>query len=122
MKRVLVIDDSATIRNQVGTLLREAGYQVEEAADGVEALEVIRASNGWSLVICDVNMPRMNGLDMVEALKKDETFARLPVLMLTSEGQPSLIERARKAGASGWVVKPFQSRLLVAAVAKLTGA
>ena len=73
-----------------------------------------------ALVICDVNMPNRNGLELLEVLRRHEQLKTLPVLMLTTEGQPQLIERARKSGAKGWLVKPFKADLLLAAVKKLT--
>jgi two-component system chemotaxis response regulator CheY len=119
-KKVIVIDDSATVRQQVAIALSQAGFEVIEASDGDEGVEVIERTTDAAMVICDVNMPRMNGLDLLEAVKKDGKNANLPVLMLTTEGQPQLIERAKKSGAKGWVVKPFKPELLVAAVKKLT--
>jgi two-component system chemotaxis response regulator CheY len=73
------------------------------------------------MVICDVNMPLMNGLDMLEKLHADAKHASVPVVMLTTEGQPALIDRAKKAGAKGWIVKPFKPDLMLAAVTKLLG-
>ena len=121
MKKVLVVDDSATVRQQVGLALTQAGYTVVEAQDGVEGLQAAGAP-GIDMVICDVNMPRMNGLEMLENLKRDPKYASLPVVMLTTEGQPALVERAKKAGAKGWIVKPFKADLMIAAVKKLVGA
>ncbi len=94
---------------------------VVEATDGQEALEFARKEN-VDLVICDVNMPRMSGLDMLENVKGDPRHAAIPVVMLTTEGHPGLVERAKKAGAKGWIVKPFKADLMVAAVGKLVGA
>jgi two-component system chemotaxis response regulator CheY len=122
MKKVLVVDDSPSVRQQVGLALRQAGFDVVEANDGAEGASKIDADAGIHAVICDVNMPRMNGLEMLEKVKGDGKHAALPVLMLTSEGQPALIERAKKAGAKGWIVKPFKADLLVAAVKKLVAA
>jgi two-component system chemotaxis response regulator CheY len=122
MKKVLVVDDSPTVRQQVGTALREAGFDVVEAGDGAEGVAKVTADRAINLVILDVNMPRMNGLEMLEKLKHDGQNASVHVVMLTSEGQLSLIERAKKAGAKGWIVKPFKSELLVAAVKKLLAA
>ncbi len=119
-KKIIVIDDSQTIRDQVGATLRQAGYEILEAVDGVDGANVIEKSPDAALVLCDVNMPKKNGLELLEGLRKDDRFKSLPVLMLTSEGQPHLIERARKSGAKGWLVKPFKADLLLAAVRKLT--
>lgn len=121
MKKVLVVDDSETVRQQVGMALRQAGFEVAEATDGQDGLTKIEQDRGISLVILDVNMPRMNGLEMLERVKAKADFATLPVLMLTTEGQPALVDRAKKAGAKGWVVKPFKADLLVAAARKLAG-
>jgi len=119
MRTVLIVDDSVSVREQVGSLLVNANYGVIEAVDGVDALEKLGSAPQVELVIADINMPRMNGLEMVEKLKGDERYKKLFVLMLTSEGQPALIARARKAGANGWIVKPFRHDLLVSAVKKI---
>jgi two-component system chemotaxis response regulator CheY len=121
MKKILVVDDSATVRQQVGLALTQAGYTVLEAQDGVEGLAALEAG-GISMVICDVNMPRMNGLDMLENLKRDPRHSAIPVVMLTTEGHPGLVDRAKKAGAKGWIVKPFKAELMISAVGKLVGA
>jgi two-component system chemotaxis response regulator CheY len=117
---VLIIDDSATVRRQVATVLGAAGYVMLEAVDGIEGAERIRSRQDLALVICDVNMPRMNGIDMLEGLTAEIERRRLPVVMLTTEGQPEAMARARKAGARGWFVKPFKENLLLGAVQKLT--
>jgi two-component system, chemotaxis family, chemotaxis protein CheY len=118
MKKILVVDDSPTVRQQVGLALSQAGYQVLEAVDGMDGIGKVDAS--LALLICDVNMPRMNGLDMLEKLRTDARWSALPIVMLTTDGQPALIERAKKAGAKGWIIKPFKAELLVAAVRRLT--
>ena len=118
MKKILVIDDSPTVRQQVGLALSQAGFQVVEAVDGLDAIGKVDAT--VDMLICDVNMPRMNGLEMLEKLRTDVRWKALPVVMLTTEGQPGLIERAKKAGAKGWIIKPFKAELLVAAVQRLT--
>jgi two-component system, chemotaxis family, chemotaxis protein CheY len=120
-KRILVVDDSLAIRQQVGIALRQAGYAVTEAEDGAQGLEELAKGESFSLVICDVNMPRMNGLEMLEALKRSPEHTLLPVVMLTTEGQPALIDRAKKAGAKGWIVKPFKAELMLAAVRRIAG-
>jgi two-component system chemotaxis response regulator CheY len=119
-KKIIVIDDSQTIREQVATTLRKAGFEILEAVDGVDGGEVIDRTPDAALAICDVNMPKKNGLELLEGLRDSGRTRALPVLMLTTEGQPQLIERARKAGAKGWLVKPFKADLLLAAVKKLT--
>jgi two-component system, chemotaxis family, chemotaxis protein CheY len=121
-KKILVVDDSRTVRQQLGGLLTEAGYEVVEASDGIEGVETISAMPDLSLVICDVNMPKMNGVEMLVLVKQDPRNAKLQVLMLTTEGQPALITRAKEAGARGWIVKPFKQELLLATVRKLAGA
>ena len=116
---VLVVDDSATVRQQVGTALRQAGFQVVEACDGNDGANKIRAG-GIDCVISDVNMPNKNGIEMVEEVKANAAYKSLPIIMLTTEGAPQLVQRAKAAGATGWVVKPFKAELLVAAVRKVT--
>lgn len=117
MKKILVIDDSETIRQQVKQALSATGYDIIEAVDGVDGLEKLRTLTDLDMALCDVNMPRMNGLDMIAEVQR--IGAKIPILMLTTEGQPSLIRRAREAGAKGWIVKPFKPELLVAAVTKI---
>jgi two-component system chemotaxis response regulator CheY len=121
-KKVLIVDDSRTVRQQLGIVLTEAGYEVVEATDGLDGAEKIAASDDLAMVICDVNMPRMNGIEMLTFLKQDPKHANLLVLMLTTEGQPALIARAKAAGARGWIVKPFKPDLLLGTVRKLVGA
>jgi len=118
-KKVLVVDDSATVRQQVGSALTQAGFTVIEAVDGVDGAARIEATADLALVICDVNMPRMNGLEMLEAVRSRPSAASMPIIMLTTEGDPSLVARAKQAGAKGWIVKPFKPELLVAAAKKL---
>jgi two-component system chemotaxis response regulator CheY len=122
MKSVLVVDDSATVRQQVGNAIRDAGFAVAEAVDGFDGAEKISSDRSIAMVICDINMPRMNGLDMLDKVKSDPRNASLPIVMLTTEGQPALIDRAKKAGAKGWIIKPFKPELLIAAVKKLVPA
>lgn len=120
-KTVLVVDDSGTVRQQVTMALKQAGFSTKEAADGKEGLDTI-SGGSVDMVICDVNMPNMNGLEMVEAVKAKPENKALPIVMLTTEGQPSMIKRAKEAGAAGWIVKPFDANQLVGAAKQLTGA
>lgn len=119
-KKILVIDDSSAVRQQVSMALGQAGFEVLEAVDGLDGAETIRADRDLALVICDINMPGMNGLEMLERVKAEPENATLPIVMLTTEGQPSLIQRAKAAGAKGWIVKPFKAQMLVATAQKLT--
>ena len=111
--KVLIVDDSLMVRTAVRVALSGAGYQIVEAVDGEEGRRAIQESRDLSLVICDVNMPRMDGLRMLELVKADGANAELPVLMLSTEGDPSMIRRARDAGAAGWIVKPFQPAVVL---------
>ena len=121
VKKVMVVDDSRTMRQQVGIVLTAAGYEVIEAEDGLDGLEKVQQTADLAMVICDINMPKMNGLEMLANVKSDPRFTDLPFLMLTTEGQPALITKAKQAGAKGWIVKPFKPELLVATVRKLAG-
>lgn len=118
MKRVLVVDDSETIRLEVGRALQQAGYVIVEASDGVEGLEKAAEGN-LSLVLLDVNMPRMGGLEMLEEMRASPKTQNVPVLVLTTEVQESMIERAKRAKASGWIYKPPDMELLVKTVNKI---
>jgi two-component system chemotaxis response regulator CheY len=118
-KKILIVDDSSSIRGQLRFTLTNAGYAVIEAEDGKDGLAKLKANADLSMVFCDVNMPRMSGLEMLESLVG---AARVPpVVMLTTEGAPDLVQRAKKAGAKGWLVKPFKPDVLLAAVKKLVG-
>jgi two-component system chemotaxis response regulator CheY len=119
-KRVLIVDDSATVRQQVCSALCVGDFEVVEAADGVEGADTIDQMTDLAAVICDVNMPRMGGLEMLEMVKKDPKNAALPIVILTTEGQQALVQRAKAAGAKGWIVKPFKPELLLAAIRKIT--
>ncbi len=112
----MIVDDSAMIRMQVKRALTTAGHRVIEAVDGVDALAKLVGTTP-DLLVCDVNMPRMNGLELLEKLKS-QGFSE-PIVMLTTEGQPELIRKARLLGAKGWLVKPFKPELLLASVDKL---
>lgn len=118
-KRILVVDDSKTVRDQVRELLEAAGYAVEEAGDGQEALDAIHDKRDLAMAICDVQMPNMSGIALLETLKEEGLVPGLPIIMLTTEAQLTLVARAKQAGAKGWIVKPFKPEHLVAAVRKL---
>jgi two-component system, chemotaxis family, chemotaxis protein CheY len=114
--KILVIDDSLMVRRQVGGTLAKLGYQIVEAVDGADALEKLEANRDARLIVCDVNMPRMNGLEFLEQLGVSGT--KVPVVMLTTEGEPDLIQRAKALGAKGWILKPFKPEFLEACARK----
>lgn len=120
-KRVLIVDDSVTIRQQVRMALSQAGFDVVEAVDGEDGVSKIRGDSNIAAVICDVNMPKKSGLELIEEIKAGGANSGVPIVMLTTEGQPTMVQRAKQAGAKGWIVKPFKANLLVAAIQKLTG-
>jgi len=120
-KTILVVDDSSTMRQQVSMALKQAGFATLEADDGRQGAAKIAANRSISMVICDVNMPHMNGLEMVEQVKSKPEHKALPILMLTTEGQATLIKRAKQAGAVGWIVKPFDANQLIQTVRHLVG-
>jgi len=120
-KKILIVDDSSTVRQTVALALSNAGYDSIEAGDGVDGLQRLEQNSGVALVICDVNMPKKNGIEMLLSMRADARHAAVPVVMLTTEGNPDLMEQARRAGAKGWLVKPFKNESLVATVKKLAG-
>jgi two-component system chemotaxis response regulator CheY len=103
-------------------VLSQAGFEMLEAVDGIDGAAQIRSNADLALVLCDINMPKLNGLDMLESLTDEIAQKALPVVMLTTEGEPAAMARAKKAGVKGWIVKPFKEPLLIGAVKKLTGA
>ncbi|MFD2112917.1 response regulator [Thiorhodococcus fuscus] len=117
-KTILMVDDSASLRSVVAIALRGAGYDVIEASDGRDALAKL-AGQKVHLIISDVNMPNMDGITLVQELKKQPSYRFTPIMMLTTETQPEKKEAARAAGAKAWLVKPFQPPTLLEAVSKL---
>jgi two-component system chemotaxis response regulator CheY len=120
-KKVIVVDDSRTARQQVKSALVGAGYEIVEAVDGADGILKMDANADAVLVLCDVNMPILGGIDMIEQLRRDGKGANHTFVMLTTEAEPELVQRAKACGAKGWIVKPFKPELLLAAVRKLVG-
>ena len=121
-KHILFVDDSPTVRSSVSFCLRNAGYKVTEAVDGKDALQELQSmkdkGESLSLIITDINMPQMDGITLISEVKETE-FKFIPILVLTTEANNSLIEKGRVAGASGWLLKPFQPEQLLWAVKKV---
>ncbi|HUQ29053.1 MAG TPA: response regulator [Usitatibacter sp.] len=117
---ILAVDDSPSMRRMVAHVLREGGYQVLEAEDGDHALRIAR-SQRVDAVLTDQNMPRMDGLSLVRCLRSLEEYARTPIMLLTTESSPEMKQKGREAGATGWMVKPFDPERLLQMFSKLFG-
>jgi len=117
-KTIMVVDDSGSFRTVVRLALQKAGYGVIEAVDGQDAAEKLSGSKP-SLIVCDVNMPRMDGLAFARHVKGSSTHKFTPIIMLTTESQDSKKAEGRAAGVRAWITKPFQPSALVDAVGKL---
>lgn len=119
-KRILTIDDSKTIRDMLMLTLVEAGFDVIQAVDGQDGLDVLAKDTGEiDCIITDINMPRMDGYDVIRNLRKDPAYKSKPILVLTTESDGDKKNLAREAGATGWMVKPFDPERLVATVRKV---
>lgn len=116
--RILAVDDAVTMRKMVAFTLRGVGYQVIEAGDGVEGLAKLSA-NTVDLIITDLNMPRMDGIQFTREARRILGARRIPILILTTESELTKKNEARAAGASGWIVKPFKQEQLIAVVNKV---
>ncbi len=117
-KTVMVIDDSASIRQVVNLTLKKAGYEVVEACDGKDALGKLTGQK-INLMVCDVNMPNMDGISFLKSLKETPSYKFTPVIMLTTESQETKKQEGKAAGARAWVVKPFKPEHMLEAVSKL---
>jgi len=117
-KTILIVDDSASLRNVVAIALKGAGYSVLEAADGNEGLKKLDGAK-INLIISDVNMPNMDGITMVKEIKKMSSYKFTPIIMLTTEAGAEMKEAGKAAGAKAWVVKPFKPEQMLDAVSKL---
>ena len=118
MMRILTVDDSRTMRDMLRLALVKAGFHVIEAVDGVHGLEVLGQANA-DVIITDINMPRLDGFGFIEAVREDDTYRATPILVLTTESDPAKKNRAREAGATGWIVKPFHPEKLVEAIRRV---
>ena len=119
-KKILAVDDSLSIRKSLSFILGNEGYEVVEAEDGVEALEKAQAEK-FSLVITDINMPRMDGIELTKQLRQTQGYKFTPIIALTTENQQDKMQEGKAAGATGWIVKPFTAEKLLAVVKKIVG-
>lgn len=117
-KTIMVVDDSASIRQVVGLTLKKAGYDIIEACDGSDAMGKLTGQK-INLIVCDVNMPNMDGISFLKSLKGTASHKFTPVIMLTTESQESKKQEGKLAGARAWVVKPFKPEQMLEAVSKL---
>lgn len=117
-KTVLTVDDSRTMRDMLHLALSEAGYKVVQAVDGMDGLDVLGGSEP-DVIITDINMPRLDGFGFIEAVRKDGRWRTTPILVLTTESDQAKKERAKQAGATGWIVKPFHPAKLVDVVRRV---
>jgi two-component system, chemotaxis family, chemotaxis protein CheY len=117
-RKILIVDDSAAVRQVAGITLRGAGYEVVEGCDGRDALTKLTGEK-IHLIVSDVNMPNMDGLTFLAEVKKHPAYKFTPVIMLTTEAGRDMMDKGRSAGAKAWIVKPFQPQALLDAVSKL---
>jgi two-component system, chemotaxis family, chemotaxis protein CheY len=118
-KTILAVDDSASVRQLVALTLRGAGYDVIEAVDGQDA--VARLQGPVRMVVTDLNMPRMDGIQLIKAVRSHPTYKFIPVIILTTESQETKKQAGKAAGATGWIVKPFTPEQLLAVARKVLG-
>jgi two-component system chemotaxis response regulator CheY len=118
MRSILAVDDSASMRQMVSFTLRSSGYEVIEAVDGQDALDKI-GDKQVDLVLTDQNMPRMDGLTLIRQLRVQDRFKRTPILVLTTESSDEMKQAGRAAGATGWMVKPFDPARLLEVIGKV---
>ena len=118
-KQILIVDDSATVRHQLRSFLVGQGFEVTEADSGNSGLATAK-ERSFDLIICDVNMPGMNGIDMVAAVRTLPAHAKTPIFMLTTESAGDVTKRGKDAGATAWMVKPFRPEILLKGIQKVT--
>jgi two-component system chemotaxis response regulator CheY len=118
-KRILTVDDSASVRQMVNFTLSDAGYAVIEAVDGKDALA--KLTSPVNLVITDLNMPNLDGIGLIRSVRANPALKGIPIVILTTESQDARKQEGRAAGATGWIVKPFTPQQILAVVKRLLG-
>jgi two-component system chemotaxis response regulator CheY len=119
-KKILVIDDSASIRKSISYVLSQESFQVTEAEDGVDGLNKAKADS-FDLIVTDINMPNLDGIGFIKEVRKEPNYKFVPIIVLTTESQESKMQEGKSAGATGWIVKPFSADKLIAVVKKIIG-
>jgi len=119
-KKILIVDDAALIRNLAQATAHEAGYEAVLAEDGQEGLDALD-KGGFDLIFTDINMPVMNGLEMVKKIREQEQYKFIPIVMLTTESKPELKEQAQTYGVKAWLLKPFNRDKFLLVLSKLLG-
>lgn len=118
-KNILIVDDSESIREVVSFTLEDAGHSVISAVDGEDALTRLEGVDKIDLIITDLHMPKMDGIELIKEVRTDDKFKFTPILFLTTESQASKKMEAKEAGATGWIIKPFVPEKLLAALKKV---
>ena len=119
-QRILVVDDSSIIRSHCRAVLQKAGYEVVEAWDALQARTALKNMN-IAFVLCDLNIPGMNGMELIEAMRKEPKFATLPAAIITAECTTELLKRANQIGVTHWLLKPYKAEELLDVVARFAG-
>lgn len=120
MATILIVDDTTSMRQMISFTLNSAGHEVLEASDGDEALKLAN-ENTFDLIITDINMPNMDGIELVRSLRNNTNYKFTPIILLTTESQQSKRDEGKSAGATGWIVKPFNPEQLIQVVEKVLG-
>ncbi len=118
---IMTVDDSTSVRQMVSFTLKSAGYDVIEAVDGVDALSKLDGSSRVRMMFVDLNMPNMNGIELIRAVRTDPAHKFIPIVMLTTESQAGKKREGKAVGATGWIVKPFKPQQLLAVVRRVLG-
>lgn len=119
MSKILIVDDSPSMRQMIVFTLESQGHETIQACDGVDALDIIKNNNNFDVIITDINMPNMDGLTLINEIRKINIYKFIPILVLTTENGSDKKMKGRDAGATGWIVKPFSPDKLSATVHKL---
>jgi two-component system chemotaxis response regulator CheY len=119
-KKIMTVDDSASVRQMVSFTLKNEGYEVTEAVDGVDAMTKL-SQQTVDMVLTDLNMPNMDGIELIKQIRANPSFKFIPIIFLTTESQQEKKQQGKQAGATGWIVKPFKPEQLVGVIRKVLG-